>query len=111
YLQNTNTAEGRQALVIVVVVDSSDPETGQATLVKAVAQAPRSVEDVGVRVVGGGGVYLLGPVIVSEILAPTDDDKVNGIVKIVTSASSMVSWISLHIDDSYLAASQQSEQG
>ncbi len=108
YFLNTRTAEGRQALVIVVIVDSSDPETGRAMLAKAMAQAPRSVEDLGVRVVGGGGVYLLGPVIISEILAPTNEDKVNGIVKIVTSASSKVSWISLHIDDSFLASSPPS---
>jgi hypothetical protein len=110
YLQNTRTAQGRQALVIVVVVDSSDPETGRTTLAKAEAQAPRSVEDVGVRIVGGGGIWALPGGLNSEIIAPTDQDTVKGVVRIVTSLTPFVIWVSVHIDDNLLASSQPSER-
>lgn len=109
YFLNTRTAEGRQALVIVVIVDSSDPETGPAVLAKAQVQAPLLVEEVAVHVVGGGGLYAL-PGFGSETIAPTNGDKVKGIVRIVTDIMPPVIWFSVHVDDNFLASSPPSDR-
>ncbi|HLX37212.1 MAG TPA: hypothetical protein VKR29_05400 [Candidatus Binataceae bacterium] len=103
YLENTKMPDGRHALVIVVVVDTACTKNGVEEIAKVKAFAPRSVEDVGVRIIGGGGAYLLGPVIYSEIEEPIDDARISGIVPILTSINPDVAWISVHIDDSYLA--------
>ena len=97
-------------MVIVVVIDSSDPKTGAETLAKAKDAAPHAVEDVGVRIVGGGGVYYLAPVIYSEIAEPVEDTKVRGIVRIVATMNPPVAWFSLHIDDSYLTTVRRTPQ-
>ena len=106
YLEDSRMPDGGRALVIVVVVDTAYPKKEAEEIAKAKAAAPRQVEDVGVRIIGGGGAYLLGPIIYSEIEEPIDDARIRGVVRILTMLNPDVEWISVHIDETYLVRLQ-----